>query len=90
MLSPMLAAEWQHIVLNFSTEYHNSIQNIIILFWKYADIRSEAWLCVFWEDIWKIVCSDKTGILGWVQDRVPSPPLKGFGNIKLILEVGLG
>ncbi len=37
---------------------------------------------------WKIVCSDITGILGWVQDRVPS--LKGFENIKLILEVKLG
>jgi hypothetical protein len=37
---------------------------------------------------WKIVCSDKTRNLGWVQDRILS--LKGFGNIKLILEERLG
>ncbi len=36
----------------FSTEYHISGQNIIILFWKYVvDIRSEAWLNLFWEYI---------------------------------------
>ncbi len=35
---PMLTAEC------FSTEYHNSRWNIIILFWKYLDIRSEVWL----------------------------------------------
>jgi hypothetical protein len=39
--------------LYFSTEYHNSRQNIIIMIWKYlADIiRSEAWLNLFWEYI---------------------------------------
>ncbi len=40
------------IVMYFSTEYHNSGQNIIILFWKYlVDIRSEPWLNLFWEYI---------------------------------------
>jgi hypothetical protein len=29
----------------FSTEYQNTRQNIVILFWKYlGDMRSEAWL----------------------------------------------
>ncbi len=29
--------------------YYNSRQNIIILFWKYSvDIKSEAWLNLFW------------------------------------------
>ncbi len=45
-----LTAEWLHLVLYFSTEYHNSRQNIMILFWKYlVDIRSEAWLNLFCE-----------------------------------------
>jgi hypothetical protein len=35
MLFPTLTAEWLHPVLNFSPEYHNSRQIIIILFWKY-------------------------------------------------------
>jgi hypothetical protein len=40
----MLAAECLHLVLDR--------QNIIILFWKYlVDIRSEAWLNLFWEYI---------------------------------------
>jgi hypothetical protein len=39
-------------VLYFSPEFHNSMENIIILFWKYlVDIRSEAWLNLFWENI---------------------------------------
>ncbi len=34
------------------TEYHNSRQIIIILFWKYlVDIKSEAWLNRFWDYI---------------------------------------
>ncbi len=42
MLFPMLTAEWLRLVLYFSTEYDNSRQNIIILFWKYLiDFRSE-------------------------------------------------
>ncbi len=50
MLFPMLTAEWLHQVLCSSTEYSNSRQNIIIVFWKYlVDIRSEAWLNLFWE-----------------------------------------
>ncbi len=39
----MLTAEWLHLLLfwYFSTEYHNSRQNIIILIWIYLfDIRS--------------------------------------------------
>ncbi len=44
MLFPMLTAEWG------STE--KSRQNIIILLQKYlVDIRSEAWLNLFWEYI---------------------------------------
>jgi hypothetical protein len=35
MLFPMLTAEWLHLVLNFSPEYINSRQTIIILYWKY-------------------------------------------------------
>jgi hypothetical protein len=39
-----------YLLLYFSTEYLNSRQNIIILYWKYfADIRSEAWLNLGWE-----------------------------------------
>jgi len=48
----MLTVEWLHLVMYFSTEYHNSTQNIIILFLKYfVDIRSEAWLNHFWKHI---------------------------------------
>jgi hypothetical protein len=48
----MLTSEWLHLVLYFSTEYHISRQNIIILFWKYlVDIRREAWQKKFWEYI---------------------------------------
>jgi hypothetical protein len=37
-------------VLYYSPEYHNSRQNIIILSRKYlVDIRSEAWLNLYWE-----------------------------------------
>ncbi len=37
-------------VLYFSTEYLNSRENIVILFWKYlVDIRSMATLNLFWE-----------------------------------------
>ncbi len=37
-------------VLYYSTEYHNSRQNIIVLFCKYlVDIRSSAWLIIFWK-----------------------------------------
>ncbi len=45
------------IVLYFSTEYHNSRQNIIK--WKYfVDIRSEAWLNLFLGiHKWKNACS---------------------------------
>ncbi len=61
MLFPMLTAEWLHfnLVLFDSTEYHNSRQNIIIMFWKYfVDITREAWLNLFWViHKWKIVCS---------------------------------
>jgi hypothetical protein len=52
MLFPMLhTADWLHLHLVlyyiFSTEYHNSTQNIKILFWKYLfDSRSED---LFWE-----------------------------------------
>jgi hypothetical protein len=50
MLFPLLTAEWLHPVLYFSTEYYNS--RLIILIWKYLlDIRSEAWLNLFWEYI---------------------------------------
>jgi hypothetical protein len=31
MLFPILTAEWVYLVLHFSTEYHNSKLNIIIL-----------------------------------------------------------
>ncbi len=53
MFFPMLTANWLHLqVMYFSTEYHNSRQNIIILFWKYlVDIKSEAWLHLFGEYI---------------------------------------
>ncbi len=52
MLFPMLTVEWLHLVMYFSTEYHNSTQNIIILFLKYlVDIRSEACLNLFGEYI---------------------------------------
>ncbi len=52
MLFPMTTAEWLHLVLYFSSEYHNSRQNIEILFGKFlVDIRSEAWLNLFWEYI---------------------------------------
>jgi hypothetical protein len=58
MLSPTRTAEWLHQVLYFSREYDDSRQNIIILFWKYLiEIRFEAWLNLFWEHKWKIVCS---------------------------------
>ncbi len=51
MLFPMLKAEWLHQVLYFSAEYHNFRQKIIILFWKYfVDIRSEAWLNLFFRN----------------------------------------
>jgi hypothetical protein len=50
MLIPMLTAEQLHLVMYFSTEYHYSKQNIIILFWKYfVDIRSKDGLNDFWE-----------------------------------------
>jgi hypothetical protein len=52
MLIPMLKAERLHLVLHFSTEYHNFKPNIIILFWKnFVDIRSEDWLILFGEHI---------------------------------------
>ncbi len=49
----MLTAEClSTAVLDFSTEYNNSRQNIIILFCKYlVDNRSEALLILFWEYI---------------------------------------
>jgi hypothetical protein len=48
----MLTADKLHLALYFSPEYHNSRQNIIILFSKYlVDIGSEAWLNLFWEYI---------------------------------------
>ena len=38
--------------LYFSWEYHNSRQNIIILFWQYlVDIWSKTWQNLFWEYI---------------------------------------
>jgi hypothetical protein len=47
------------IVLCFSTEYHNSRQSIIILFWKYLiNIRSESVLGIY---KWKIVYSAPPG-----------------------------
>jgi hypothetical protein len=50
MMFPILTADWLHLALLFSTEYHNSRQNIIILFWKYlVDIRNEARVNIFWE-----------------------------------------
>jgi hypothetical protein len=40
------------LCMYFSMENHNSRQDILILFWKYlVDIRSEAWLNLFWEYI---------------------------------------
>jgi hypothetical protein len=47
----MLTAKWLHFKTGTSqTDYHNSRQNMVILFCKYfADIRSEAWLNLFWE-----------------------------------------
>jgi hypothetical protein len=53
MLFPMLTAVCLHLLLDyFSTKYHNSRQNVIILFWKYlVDIGREAWLNLFWENI---------------------------------------
>ncbi len=58
MMFPMLTSEWQHlhstctVVLHVSSEYHNSRQNIIIMFWKYlVDISREALLKLFWEHI---------------------------------------
>jgi hypothetical protein len=49
MLFPILKAEWLHLVLYFYTENHYSRKNIIILYWNYlVDIRSEAWLNIFW------------------------------------------
>jgi hypothetical protein len=60
MLFPMLTAAWLHLVLYFSTEYHKSRQDVLILFWKYLiDIRSQAWLNIY-VDKWKTVCS-----VGW-------------------------
>ncbi len=39
-------------VLYFSTQYNNSRQNIIILFWKHlVNTKSEAWLDFFWKYI---------------------------------------
>jgi hypothetical protein len=39
-------------VLLYRIQYYDSRQNIIIMFWKYLiDIRSEAWLILFWEYI---------------------------------------
>jgi hypothetical protein len=59
----MLTAEWMHLVLYIPdfTEFNHSRQNIILLFWKYlVDIRSEAWLNLFWEyctyNCWESVC----------------------------------
>jgi len=51
ILFSMLKLEWlQSPVLLW--EYHNSRQNILILFWKYlVNNRSEAWLNLFWENI---------------------------------------
>jgi hypothetical protein len=50
---------WLHPVLYYSTDYQNSRQNIIILFWIYlVDIGSKTKLNLFWElHKWKIVCS---------------------------------
>jgi hypothetical protein len=48
----MLTAEWLHLEQYFSTEYHISSQNIVILVWKYlVDIRSVAWPKKLWEYI---------------------------------------
>jgi hypothetical protein len=33
---PMMKAEWLHLELNYSTEYHNSGKNIIIIFCMYC------------------------------------------------------
>jgi hypothetical protein len=51
MSFPMLTAAWLHLGLYyFSTEYHNSRQNVIVLFWKYlGHIRSEAWQNIAWD-----------------------------------------
>ncbi len=50
-LFPTLPAERLHLVLYFSTEYHNSRQKIRICFGNtvLVDIRSEAWLILFWK-----------------------------------------
>jgi hypothetical protein len=46
----MLTAQWLHLVVYFSPEHHISRKKIIIMIWKYLfDIRSEAWLNLFWE-----------------------------------------
>ncbi len=42
MLFPILTDDWLPITLQ---KYHNSRQNILILFWKYlVDFRSASWL----------------------------------------------
>jgi len=46
---PMLTDEWLHLTL-YRISY--SRENIMYLFWKYlVDLRSEAWLNLFWEYI---------------------------------------
>ncbi len=55
----MLTAEWLHIVLYFSIEYHNSKQNIIIMLRKYFVEICELSLAksLFEINTYKIVCS---------------------------------
>jgi hypothetical protein len=50
MLFPMIIAEWLHLVLYFNSGYHNSrhCNSVLEIF---VDIRSEAWLNIFWEYI---------------------------------------
>jgi hypothetical protein len=48
----MLPAELLHLVQYFSTDYHNSVQNAIILYWKHlVDIWESGLAKFFWEYI---------------------------------------
>jgi hypothetical protein len=56
MLFLMLTTEQLHLVQYCTTEYQNSLQSIIILFWKY--LFYGPWLNLFWEYInGKLICS---------------------------------
>jgi hypothetical protein len=73
---PILIAEWLHLAC---TEYRNSRESMIIMFWKYfVDISSEAWLNLFWEYVNRKLfavqarslefCNVKSFLTGWLID----------------------